>query len=114
MRGMVDGLRIGASALLLVAAPTMMVLASVPQSGQAAVLFDPALNDRDVLVRVASAGATFVRFGEAPGLVVVDLPEAGPQALRGAGAWLVLDPLLLGGCRLDVMIDEGRSRHDAP
>lgn len=90
--------RIAASICLVVAAPTALAVSAPPRSGQAAVLFDPGLSRAQTLLQISTAGAELVRFGPAPGLVVVDLPEQGPAALRSAGAWLVLDPLLLGGC----------------
>lgn len=90
--------RIAATLCLMVAAPTALAVSAPPRSGQAAVLFDPGLSQAQTLVQISSAGAELVRFGQAPGLVIVDLPEQGPGALRSAGAWLVLDPLLLGGC----------------
>jgi len=98
MSGVLNILRVSGTLAVMVAAPALMALSSVPQSGQAAVLFDPSL-DRSALMRqVAASGADLVRFGGAPGVVIVDLPEDGPSALRRAGAWLVLDPVVLGGC----------------
>lgn len=98
MSALFNSLRIGGSFGLLAAAPTLLALSSVPQSGQAAVLFDPSLERSALMLQVAESGADLVRFGGAPGLVIVDLPDEGPSALRRAGAWLVLDPVLLGGC----------------
>ena len=47
----------------------------------------------------ASAGGMPVRFGAAGFVVIVmpDIPDA-MQRLRQAGAWLLLDPKVLGGC----------------
>ena len=91
-------LRISATFAVIAATPALMALSSVPQSGQAAVLFDPSLDRSALMLQVADSGADLVRFGGAPGVVVVDLPADGPAALRRAGAWLVLDPVVLGGC----------------
>ncbi len=101
MPALIDSLRIGGSFGLLAAAPTLLALSSVPQSGQAAVLFDPWLEHSALVAQVAESGADLVRFDGAPGVVVVDLPHDGPAALRRAGAWLVLDPVILGGCAAD-------------
>ena len=90
--------RIASTALVIVAAPSALAVSAPPRSGQAAVLFDPGLSRAETLARLSGAGADLVRFGQAPGLVIVDLPEPGPSALRSAGAWLVFDPLVLGGC----------------
>lgn len=91
-------LRIGATFTAILAAPPAIALTAVPQSGQAAVLFNPGLQNHEILTNLSRSGAHLVRFGGAPGVVVVDLPEDGPAALRRSGAWLVLDPLILGGC----------------
>lgn len=98
MRGLIGTLRISATFAVIAATPALMALSSAPQSGQAAVLFDPSLDRSAVMLQVAASGADLVRFGGAPGVVVVDLPTDGPAALRRAGAWLVLDPVVLGGC----------------
>lgn len=98
MHTMLHTLRITASLMAIAAAPSVLALSAAPQSGQAAVLFNPALEPGDVLAQVSRAGAELVRFGGAPGLVVVKLPSDGPHALRQAGAWLVLDPVVMGGC----------------
>jgi len=98
MRAILKAARIGSTLALIAAAPSVMALSSAPQSGQAAVVFNPSLERRDVMLRLANSGADLVRFGAAPGVVVIDLPEEGPAAMRSAGAWLVLDPVMLGGC----------------
>ena len=98
MSSFLDNVRIAATAGLVAAAPTALAVSAAPQSGQAAVLFDPGLSRAETLARLSGAGADLVRFGRAPGLVIVDLPDTGAPALRRAGAWLVFDPLVLGGC----------------
>lgn len=88
-----------AAASLSAALPLAGAVAVAPETGQAAVLFDPRLTRADLARAAAGAGAGIVRFGAAPGSLIVSLPESGgPQALRAAGAWLIADPVLLGGC----------------
>jgi hypothetical protein len=86
-------------AALIAGLPAIGAVTSVPHSGQVAVLFDPRL-ERAELARVAAeAEVRIVRFGALPGSLIVDLGEAdGPGALRRAGAWLIADPIILGGC----------------
>jgi hypothetical protein len=93
-----NALRISASFAVLAIAPSVMAVSATPEQGQAAVLFNPSLERRELMIQVAHSGADLVRFGGAPGLVVVELPDDGPAALRRAGAWLVMDPIVMGGC----------------
>lgn len=87
------------AASLSAALPLAGAIAVSPESGQAAVLFDPRLTRADLAQVAARAGTAIVRFGAAPGSMIVSLPESGgPQALRAAGAWLIADPVILGGC----------------
>lgn len=98
MRSILKHARISATLVLLIAAPAGMALASSPQSGQAAVLFNPRLQPSQMLIRAARAGVDVVRFGPAPGVLIVDMPDDGADALRRQGAWIIADPLVLGGC----------------
>jgi len=82
-------------------APLALAISAAPPSGQTAVLFDPRLDRREVLQAVAASDATLVRFGALPGSAVVDTDEGGRLRLSAAGAWLLADPILLGGCRSD-------------
>lgn len=69
-----------------------------PPGGPIAALYPPWWSASQSLL-AAAAGGTPVRFG-ATGFVVVVVPET-PDAerlLRQAGAWLLLDPKVLGGC----------------
>lgn len=104
-----DRFQLVATLTLIFAAPAGMALVSAPQTGQAAVLFDPRLEPAELMSRIAEADARIVRFGAAPGLAVVDMSDAGAAALRRAGAWLITDPILLGGCTASPAqdIDEG-------
>ncbi len=89
---------VGAFALIGVS-PVAMAVASAPTVGQAAVVFDPRLDRSDLLLAVADAEASLVRFGALPGTVIVDMPEGGMTRLTAAGAWIIADPILLGGCQ---------------
>jgi len=76
-------------------------IADAPQSGQAAVLFNPQLSASELLERSARANVNLVRFGGVPGALIVDLPDADALSrLRAAGAWVIADPIVLGGCVL--------------
>ncbi|MFW5661661.1 MAG: hypothetical protein ACOC05_09780 [Oceanicaulis sp.] len=92
-------LRLIGALVLVAGSPVAGAVASAPVEGQAAVLFDPRLDRADVARAAALSGADIVRFGALPGSVVVDLPGVEARsALRRAGAWLVADPVILGGC----------------
>lgn len=84
---------------LVSAVPILGALASAPRTGQAAILLNPALSKSEQLEIIAGAQARIVRFGALNGVVVVDMPDIQTSsALRQAGAWLITDPLILGGC----------------
>lgn len=91
-------MRLIACVAIIGGVPVLGGLMAPPQSGQAAVVFDPRLDDTDLALAAVQAGAQLVRYGNTPGLVVVELPQDGPQALREVGAWLILDPIIVGGC----------------
>ena len=69
-----------------------------PVTGAVAALFPPWWSAGRSMMAAASAG-TVMRLG-ALAFVVIVVPEAGGanQKLRGAGAWLIVDPWALGGC----------------
>ncbi|WP_053081585.1 hypothetical protein [Methylobacterium aquaticum] len=86
----------GAGLLLLLLAPLAVV--AVPRSETVAVLGRPGGGTAEAAAIVVAAGGTLVRTGAA-GVVVARSPEAGfVGRLYGAGAWLVLDPIVAGGC----------------
>ena len=90
---------LGLMVALITSAPFTGALASAPHEGQAAVLLNPTLSHADQLRRISDAGAEIVRFGAMPGTVIVNMtPTSGPAQLRAAGAWLIADPVILGGC----------------
>ena len=69
-----------------------------PAEGPIAALYPPWWSATQSLL-AAGAGGLPVRFGAA-GFVVVIVPDTADAAerLHQAGAWLLLDPKLLGGC----------------
>lgn len=98
----------GVGLMLLVLAP--LVVVAVPRSDIVAVLGRPSSGVPETAAIVAAAGGTLVRTGAA-GLVVARSGEAGfVWRLYGAGAWLVLDPVVVGGCGPD----PGRRTESSP
>ncbi|KMO36527.1 hypothetical protein VQ02_15195 [Methylobacterium variabile] len=89
-------LRDGAGLVLLLLAPFLVV--AVPHSDTVAVLGRPGGGVAGAAAIVAAAGGRLLGTG-ATGLVVARSDEAGfVRRLYGAGAWLVLDPAVAGGC----------------
>jgi hypothetical protein len=89
-------------ALGLAAASVLAVgaLQSVPRDGaQVAAIFSPWSDSADVMARVAQADGLMVRRGLIDSIVVVQSSEPGLIGrLYAAGAWLVIDPTIFGGC----------------
>ncbi len=65
-------------------------------------MFPPGTALVDAIGRVAEHGGRVERTGKWENLVVASFQDrAAPvEALRQAGAWLVFDPILAGGCGL--------------
>jgi hypothetical protein len=86
--------------VLSAVAPLPLLGAWAPAAGPVAAVFPPWWTQARALAAAGEVGDV-VRFGALPFIVVV-VPAAGttrPGAgLRHAGAWLLLDPLALGGC----------------
>ena len=90
---------LGLMVALITSAPLTGAIAAAPEQGQAAVLLNPSLSRADQLRQVSAAGAEVVRFGAIPGAVIVNMTSTtGPAELRAAGAWIIADPIILGGC----------------
>ena len=91
------------NAALLLAARfiAVTVLSLQPRSGTevVAVAFPPWWNAQQAVVAAASAGAAIVRMTAVPSLLVVR-PDGhdGLTRLRGAGAWLAMDPQAIAAC----------------
>jgi len=84
--------------LTITALPVVGAVASAPETGQVAVLFSPNSTRAEQLQAAAQADVTIVRFGALPGTVIVQMDTPAAQALRHTGAWLIADPIILGGC----------------
>jgi len=90
---------LGLMVALITTVPVTGAIMDAPDRGQAAVLLDPRLSRTEQLQRVAEADAELVRFGAAPGTLIVNMTDiSSPEALRAAGAWIIADPIILGGC----------------
>lgn len=92
---------LASSILLAVSFVMIAVLSLKPQhdSSTIAVIFPPWWTAQQSLLAAASAGASIVRTGKIPAIVVVE-PGArdGLKRLRDAGAWISLDPQALDAC----------------
>ncbi len=76
-------------------------LAFEPRDASAgvAVLFAPWTSANDALARSVMAGASFVRFGGYPFIVIVTPDDAGYLSrARAAGAIFIADPQALAAC----------------
>lgn len=90
---------VGAMLLPLIAtAPLGVALAASlapPLAGPVAALFPPWWDAAATLAAAGRAGAA-IRFGAFSFVVIV--ASADRDGLRAAGAWLLLDPIAIGGC----------------
>ena len=69
--------------------------------GQLALVFSPSANAAEVMAAVAGLEARLVRHGGLRNVVVVSFDrEISFAELRRHGAWLALDPILMGACSL--------------
>lgn len=95
----IPALSLGACLALSAGLPVAGAVLAAPETGQAAVAFAPNASPSDLARAAARAGVDIVRFGGAPGTLIVQLDHpARRAALREAGAWLIADPVILGGC----------------
>ena len=80
----------------------MLVALQPPSSGQVAIFAAPWSSERELYDMVAAAGGRAVRAGALPFVIVATDPEPGfSDRLYASGAWLVTDPVALGGCFLN-------------
>jgi hypothetical protein len=64
-----------------------------------AAIFPPWWQADRTFVAAASAGGAVVRAGAWPNILVVTAEDGDlPRRLREAGAWLLVNPIALGGC----------------
>jgi len=82
----------------MAAFPLAAVAATPPAGDQAAAVFPPGWSHARILEAAAAADARLVRFSAVPGVAVLEIKPAGHSALRAAGAWIIADPALAGGC----------------
>ena len=89
-----------AAALAAASVVAVAALQGVPRDGaQVAAIFSPWMRSDRVMARVAQADALLVRRGLLDSIVVVQSDEPGLiRRLYAAGAWLVIDPTVFGGC----------------
>jgi hypothetical protein len=88
----------GITLLLMAVLPLAVAAAALlapPAQGAVAAVFPPWW-DAAAAVTAAGAAGPVVRLGALPFVVVV--AAADRSVLRAAGAWLLLDPVALGGC----------------
>ncbi|MBO6796007.1 hypothetical protein [Maricaulis sp.] len=84
---------------LAVVCTPLLGLAEPLRGDQVAAIFPPGWSERDVLLASAQAGQNLVRFGALPNVGIVEFSsQADLESLRAAGALLLLDPQVLGGC----------------
>lgn len=89
--------RLAALSLLTVLAPAATLL--LPGSDAVAVIGPSGRGSGPTIALVARAGGTVLREGGRDNIVVAVSSERGFVArLYREGAWLVLDPLIAGGC----------------
>ena len=89
-----------AIAVALGSAAPLGWLQARPRDGQnVAAVFAPWLGTERAFGLVASAGGEIVRTGFIGTILVAHSDSPGfAERLRSAGAWMVVDPLALGGC----------------
>jgi hypothetical protein len=91
-------------ALLLLAASTFgtgwIALRPPEQAGApVAAIFPPWWDATRSFAAAASAGASIVRPGAWPAILVVTAPDAGlSRRLHAAGAWFLVNPMALAAC----------------
>lgn len=87
-------------ALALSSFVAVATMTLAPQDGApVAALFPPTLSRAEILQRVAFADAALVRHGAFDSLVVASADTPGlADRLHRAGAWIVFDPVAIGGC----------------
>ncbi|CCG07278.1 hypothetical protein [Pararhodospirillum photometricum] len=89
-------------AFLAVAAFLVVIPLTVfpdPGAKAVAVVYPPWTSATEAFSAAAAAGARIVRQGALPSVLVV-VPERSDYALRAlaSGAWVLLDPRVVGGC----------------
>ncbi|MEQ8666054.1 MAG: hypothetical protein RIC16_10030 [Rhodospirillales bacterium] len=69
---------------------------------QVAVIYQPGTSLPEIVSSAGAAGARLVRLGAYDNIAVVDFGrQVATAGIELPGAWLIVDPLRLGGCWLD-------------
>lgn len=99
-----------AGTLLAAGAVGIAALASQVRPGAeaVAVIFPPWWDARQAIVATAAAGASVIRIGAIPAIMIVQpAHDDGLARLRSAGAWLALDPRAVAACFSSSTTSEG-------
>ncbi|MCC5976750.1 MAG: hypothetical protein JJU21_01685 [Salinarimonas sp.] len=85
--------------LATLGAPLALIAGPKDASDGIAVIFAPWIDEATAMSRVGDAGGAVIRAGGA-GFVSVVMPQSPDfaQNIRAAGAWLLLDPQVVGVC----------------
>jgi len=85
--------------LLTLAAPLALIAGPKDMGEGVAVVFAPWIDEATAMSRVGEAGGAVIRAGNL-GFISVAMPASPDFAadIRKAGAWLLLDPQVVGGC----------------
>lgn len=85
--------------LLTLAAPLALIAGPKDMSEGVAVVFAPWTDEATAMGRVGDAGGAVIRTGNL-GFISIAIPASPEFAedVRKAGAWLLLDPQIVGGC----------------
>lgn len=99
VRRLFDTTIIAAVSLAALAVAAQGAFAPGDSASGVAVIYAPWVDSGDAIRRVTSAGARVVRTGGVPFVAIV-VPEGADFAerARAGGAWLLADPVMLGGC----------------
>jgi len=88
--------------IVLIGATPLLAAAEPAEDGRYAAIFPPGWQARDVVLAAAEAGQSTLNMGRAANIGVFELPSPNDrQALREAGAWLVLPANAFRGCLID-------------
>ncbi|MGY6646731.1 MAG: hypothetical protein ACXIVD_16090 [Salinarimonas sp.] len=85
--------------LMTLGAPLALVAGPKDVNAGVAVVFAPWIDEATAMSRVGEAGGAVIRAGNL-GFISVVMPDSPEFAndIRKAGAWLLLDPQVVGGC----------------
>ena len=88
-----------AFSLFTLGAPLALMAGPKDMGEGVAIVFAPWTDEATAMSRVGAAGGAVVRAGGA-GFISVAMPQSPEFAkdIRAAGAWLLLDPQIVGGC----------------